>query len=1403
MSSSSNPTSTNGGAAHAVAEHILVMHCLREDSLLGQEGCTVRASSTGDSSLQQWALAVDHYELPFDLRSGSLLSTQTPRRLALMPAPGGRTGLVHSSYLKEDTRGRPHSFMSHLLIYPRIDTATAAESWGADEWPTEEYARGATKSLPPFDGVPRGQLVGEEALQRVLAREGTASSDQSLARVTYPSRVEPDPEARRRWLRAAINAYLKSIEPGAARNRVCVLAEPGTVALLVYALGRLLPPRIAGSFPFSTYEPPHTSFRENKVYRVLGSYSRGGMDANEVESLRRRGYVLDTFRPVPAAELASVGPWPLEPILDAVASGDWATVDGTREIWAADPQIVPGVTPATLGVALRLRPLAAALADGTISPEGLAELKSTPTGEAMLRRPDLRARAWSVLRPIWSRPGVAEAFTGLLAERVDELLEATRRKAEAGPLNVWRDDWTALKVLLPPARRADAFTLLLQSAGAATAAGPVSAEERLGVLRDWSETAGHAARLPDGLRWLLAASDASALRALIAGPPKPGPRHAGLALCLALSGANAGWQADAGVLAEATDEPFAGFLTELDTFADRKGVLRRLAPEDQPPATWLASRLLKLPARDVSAIAMETLLAAVRADDPAWSPFWLDGKNLVTLLERLGPGSKLASKTWAGLMSRSESEHFDAPERSAELSRLLVARKAFPASLTTEDRMKLDARAVLNQLVNNPGEDTSSPDRLVDCCVAAGTTREELADRVFRREVAPATDPREGKARAKAFGKMLLRLYGTPDAALPVALKAADAIASDGRRGQIKDELFKTIVPESERDRLYARNTYALSEISYVPSAAKPIVTAAPKRSSRTKSQSSRRGWFIIAGIGSALSVTVLGLFWFLGVIDLGPFPYFAKTKPQAVAKTNPSPHKAPESPASQSVTEENAALKKKITSLEAQLKVKNDELDELRKEELTKIAIFEAQLKKKNGELDELRKKAASQKVQSGSGSVSPTSPVSKVEALKKTMSVDGEAAFVDVPTDIKTKETAKDRFDFAFVTDRRSHQSVLATLRFSGKEKFGHFTFYPFNFSENGKIPWTDQRLDKEKNISRETLATNLSQTMLIYADILPGNTEYTLKLKLKDKPEWDKEVKNLADSTAQLNTETSDRGLRAEPKTNPMFLAIDGDSFSTSKYASVVQNQVGSDQVVVISTERNINIKFDALGVPGLFKTPNARVKAIGFIPGNRCLVSYEKNSRLIVFDLNSNVDPAKPVYQILNHDGEVLGWDVDASGAVLVSLDASDTLTFWEITKDGSMARFGLSALLTFRDITKDGLKEIQKIKDSVKGASCLSHQRKSVSCDSVLATGHNGGNVTLWQYTYKKETNAANKITLQSLRTLNFDNHPILKVAFSADGRVIGALAELGKKPANPPALGSIRLWPCVGLLPAQ
>ena len=105
-------------------------------------------------------------------------------------------------------------------------------------------------------------------------------------------------------------------------------------------------------------------------------------------------------------------------------------------------------------------------------------MKSTRAGAAILLDPDLRRRAWDVLRPVWSRPDLAGVFPDLIAEHADELIEATRRKA-AGPARPWFDDWSALKAILPPARRVDALKSLLQAAGP----GSVRPEDRPALVR--------------------------------------------------------------------------------------------------------------------------------------------------------------------------------------------------------------------------------------------------------------------------------------------------------------------------------------------------------------------------------------------------------------------------------------------------------------------------------------------------------------------------------------------------------------------------------------------------------------------------------------------------------------------------------------------------------------------------------------------------------------------------------------------------------------------------------------------------------------------------------------------------------------------------------------------------------
>ena len=246
MASMNASTGPDGPSPARPIEQLLVMHCLKEDSVLGREGFSVRAASpgAGDRATLDWAMRLDAYELPLDMKSGTLLTNQAPRRLSLIPGPTGQWALIHTAYLPEDTVGRSHSFISQVLLLPEVSTLAAVTAWGASDWWTDEYPRGDSKSLPTLDQFPRGNLLDDAILADFLSG-APAPADQSLARSVFPGRVESNPQARRRWVRAALHGFLLTAEPGSPRTRVCILAEPGAVALLVYAIARLLPPQLA------------------------------------------------------------------------------------------------------------------------------------------------------------------------------------------------------------------------------------------------------------------------------------------------------------------------------------------------------------------------------------------------------------------------------------------------------------------------------------------------------------------------------------------------------------------------------------------------------------------------------------------------------------------------------------------------------------------------------------------------------------------------------------------------------------------------------------------------------------------------------------------------------------------------------------------------------------------------------------------------------------------------------------------------------------------------------------------------------------------------------------------------------------------------------------------------------
>ena len=479
------------------------MHCLKEDSVLGREGFSVRAASPGasDPSTLDWALKLDTYELPLDMKSGPLLANQAPRRLARVPGPPGRVALVHTAYLPEDTVGRSHSFISQILLLPKLGTATGRRRLGSSDWQTDEYTRGETKSLPTLDHLPHGSLHRRggpcrRSSQAVPPRPTRAWRGRSIpagsSRTPRPGGAGSGPRC---------TGSCAPIEPNTPRTRVCILAEPGAVALLVYAIARLLPPQIAGAIPFSTYEPPHTSLREKQGgpgHRQLRAQRPRTRRHETLQTPRlRRGHVPRRLRPRPVGRAV-------------LAAGRAAEARRRRGLdgRGRDPRALvarradrAGSVAGVLAEAIRARPLVVALGNGTLAAEGLLELRRNRFGEGILRDEQYRRPAWEAVRKVWSQPAIRTEFRELLGDHLDELMQEVRGRAESGPAGAWREGWQALKDVIPTERRVDEFSKLLVAMERTGASLP--AAEREVLLGEWCQAAPAKATLPPRLHWLL------------------------------------------------------------------------------------------------------------------------------------------------------------------------------------------------------------------------------------------------------------------------------------------------------------------------------------------------------------------------------------------------------------------------------------------------------------------------------------------------------------------------------------------------------------------------------------------------------------------------------------------------------------------------------------------------------------------------------------------------------------------------------------------------------------------------------------------------------------------------------------------------------------------------------------
>lgn len=430
-------------AGHAVGDQFYVTHCTTADSVTHSPGYSVRAASADAPEALTHALEYPPYEIPLEMWRDKPARSHTPRRLARTKNPAGGVWVAHSVFLDTDTMNRDRSYFTHLLsLPPTVDAASVLESWDADDW-AKEYPQGAPKELTRA-ALPTGTKVTRAALAAFLGRSVGGSSD--LATVVCPTRFRADPAGRRalaaRFLKAVV-LLAQARAAGSDRGRLFVHAEPGLVAMLVYAAARVLPPALTADLTFSTFEPAHRGLRDYALATVVGTYLGVPGKGLDDDLVTAHGFGFDAVHPEKSSpELAEGAPVPagVSDLLDLAAAGEWELIDGVHKFLGSDPALDK------VAATVPLARAAVRLTRGGLTGADLIALKRDRRGAALLKQRE--EKAWEFLKDaVLSDAALRAEFKDWVAD--PERLKVVRREAcEAlvrGDLDGWDQRWAVVR----------------------------------------------------------------------------------------------------------------------------------------------------------------------------------------------------------------------------------------------------------------------------------------------------------------------------------------------------------------------------------------------------------------------------------------------------------------------------------------------------------------------------------------------------------------------------------------------------------------------------------------------------------------------------------------------------------------------------------------------------------------------------------------------------------------------------------------------------------------------------------------------------------------------------------------------------------------------------------------------
>jgi hypothetical protein len=680
MSAPSSMQGRQPAMGGARTEQIYFTHCLPGYSWRNEAGYGIRASSTDDSTLLDFAARFTAYELPLDMWGDSPTPADTPRRLALVQVSSGLSALVHTSYLTEDTRGRKHSYFSHFLFRATITAEQALESWASIDW-TPDYPRQADKHLQDFPGgLPRHGPLVEQALTAFLNGEPPAHG-QTPATVYGPSRLSNDRAQRQKMMLLALQASLLVLRagPSAPRGRFYVLAEPGLAALLFYGAARLLPRGLARMLTFSTYENMHSALKPYRFAQLIGTWTNNPARGLDQEYHLTRGYALDTFNDKASPELQVNVPPGLDHLIALAAAGRWKTIRQAHDMLGADATSFD-----QLGVVLDVIETTGRLQAGQASDDDLIRLTESHWGQDSLQLH--AASVWPLVRASALRSETRrKQFHDLLWEHREELKGEVAEALAGMALEPWRERWDFYKKVVEdhgtPA--ANDFLSLLPG-GNGNRPLPLAPVFRLPLLQEWYRLNQNSV-LPPAIGSLLASTRDADLEALwrSALPPEwvnlavmytllPGPHAAPTAVRL---------------LRTADEARLGSFLQTLWGRTKDRDELREkvIVPLADKAAPAFLTRLFRAGLTGSPSFILN-LLNSARVFEPEWGAYWRQEPSLELLFRSMKEHARETGPIWKWFTDQINDAVLskgDADQRKL-LERLEGARAALGADVPPE-----------------------------------------------------------------------------------------------------------------------------------------------------------------------------------------------------------------------------------------------------------------------------------------------------------------------------------------------------------------------------------------------------------------------------------------------------------------------------------------------------------------------------------------------------------------------------------------------------------------------------------------------------------------------------------------------------------------------------------------------